>query len=47
MALMVAFLLISAVGGQFIRSLDWKLYIFLLAAAGILGLIYYVDRGVW
>lgn len=47
MALMVAFLLMCAVGGQFVRSFDWRMYILLLVAAAFLGLVYYFDRGVW
>ena len=47
MTVLVAFLLISAVGGQFIRSHDWRMYLLIAAAAALLGLAYYRDFGLW
>jgi hypothetical protein len=47
MMLLVGFLLISAVGGQLVRSFDWRMYILIAMTASFLALAYYYDQGLW
>ncbi|MHB8376613.1 MAG: hypothetical protein ACYDEB_06610 [Dehalococcoidia bacterium] len=47
MQLLVVFLLVAAVAGQFSRSFDWRTYVLLGGAATALTVVYYFSSGLW
>ncbi len=47
MKLLIAFLILAAVGGQFSRSFDWRLYAVIGAFATLATAAYYFNSGLW
>ena len=47
MQLLVVFLVLAAVAGQFTRSFDWRTYTLVACAATLLTGAYYFSSGLW
>jgi len=47
MELLIAFLLVAAVAGQFTRAFTWRTYTLVAAASMLLTGLFYFSTGLW